>query len=241
MVAGLVMIAMVSQVALAQREEGRRGRGGREGGPGGPGGGMMGQISGARLLGVKEVQDALKLTDEQKEKITKITDESREAMGDAFRDRDREKIAEISKETSSKINDVLDDAQEKRLMGILIQVSPVAALMDPAVAQELNITDDQKAKMREAAGSLREELGSLRDLSREERTKKMEEIQAEVSKKVMAELTADQQAQLDKLKGEKVDIDMSALRGPGGGRFGDRQRGDGGNRPRRERNPESTN
>ena len=234
MVAGLVIVAMVSQVAMAQREEGRR-RGGRDGGPGG---GMMGQMSAGRLLGAKEVQDALKLTDEQKEKITKINDEAREAMRDAFQaEGGREKIAEITKATSDKINEVLDDGQEKRLMGILIQVSPVAALMDPAVAKELNITDDQKTKMREAAAGFREKFGELRDLSREERTKKMEEIQAEISKKVMAELTSDQQAQLEKMKGEKVEIDMAALRGGGPG--GGRQRGEGGERPRRDRNPES--
>ena len=229
MVAGLVIVAMVSQVALAQRERGRGGRGG------GPGGGMMGQLSASRLLGAKEVQDALKLTDEQKEKITKITDEGREAMREAFQgEGGREKVAEITKATTDKINEVLDDGQEKRLMGILIQVNPVAALMDPAVAKELNITDDQKTKMREAAAGFREKFGELGDLSREERGKKMEELQAEISKKVMAELTSDQQEQLEKMKGEKVTVDMAALRGgPGGGR----QRGEGGGR--RDRNPES--
>lgn len=229
MVAGLVIVAMVSQVALAQRE---RGRGGRDGGPGG---GMMGQLSAGRLLRAKEVQEALKLTDEQKEKITKINDDASEAMREAFQDGGREKIAEITKETSAKVNEVLDDGQEKRLMGIMIQVNPVAALMDPSVAKELNITDDQKTKMREAAAGFRDKFGELRDLSREERTKKMEEIQAEVSKAVLAELTSDQQAQLEKLKGEKVDVDMAALRGPGGGR----QRGEGGEGRRRDRNPES--
>lgn len=233
MIAGLVIVAMVSQVALAQREEGRRGRGGRDGGPGG---GMMGQLSASRLLGAKEVQEALKLTDDQKEKVTKINDEAREARREAFQSEGgSEKMAEITKATTDKINEVLDDGQEKRLMGILIQVNPVAALMDPAVAKELNITDDQKTKMQEAAAGFREKFGELRDLSREERGKKMEEIQAEMSKKVMAELTSDQQEQLEKMKGEKVDVDMSQLRGRGG--FGDRQRSEGGGR--RDRNPES--
>ena len=233
MVAGVVIVAMVSQVALAQREEGRRGRGGRDFGPGG---GM--QVPAGRLLGAKEVQEALKLTDEQKEKITKISDEGREAMREAFQgEGGREKIAEITKATSDKFNEVLDDGQEKRLMGILIQVNPVAALTEPAVAKELNITDDQKTKMQEAAAGFREKFGELRDLSREERGKKMEEIQAEISKKVMAELTSDQQEQLEKMKGEKVDVDMAALRGGPGGPGGGRQRGEGGGR--RDRNPES--
>ena len=39
-----------------------------------------------------------------------------------------------------------------------------------------------------------------------------------MEKEVMAVLTPDQQKKLESLKGEKVDIDMSALRGGGGGR-----------------------
>jgi hypothetical protein len=49
-----------------------------------------------------------------------------------------------------------------------------------------------------------------------------------MEKEAMAVLTTDQQKKLDELKGEKVDVDMSKLRGPGGpaggreGRGGDR-------------------
>ena len=64
-------------------------------------------------------------------------------------------------------------------------------------------------------------------MSPEERGKKVEEIQADVNKKILAELTSDQQAQLESLKGEKVDIDLSKLRGPGGP-GGDRRGGRGG-------------
>jgi Spy/CpxP family protein refolding chaperone len=228
--AALVVIAMVAQVSLAQREEGRRGRGG-------PGGGMFGPPTAGRLLGLKEVQDALKLTDDQKGKVEEINDKMREDMRAAFQDGgDRDKMMEIAKETSNKINEVLDDGQEKRLMGIMIQVNGAAAIADPAVAKELNITDDQKAKMQEVRAGVREEFEKLRDqdLSREERGKKFEEIQADVNKKILAELTSDQQAQLEKLKGEKVEIDMSQLRGRGG----DRPRGERGERDRRDRNPE---
>jgi Spy/CpxP family protein refolding chaperone len=230
-IAALVLVAMVSQVSLAQREEGRRGRGG-------PGGGMFGPPTAGRLLGLKEVQDALKLTDDQKGRIEEINDKMREEMREAFQGGfDREKMMKITTDTSEKINEVLDDGQEKRLMGIMIQVNGAAAIADPAVAKELNITDDQKSKMQEIRTGVREEFEKLRDqdLSREERGKKFEEIQADLNKKVLAELTSDQQAQLEKLKGEKVEIDMAQLRGRGG--LGDRQRGERGER-RGDRNPE---
>jgi Spy/CpxP family protein refolding chaperone len=231
LVAGLVIVAMVSQVAMAQGQ-GRRNRGG-----GGFGGGMFGPPTAGRLLGAKEVQDALKLTDDQKTKIEKINDDSRTAMREAFQggSPDRDKVMEITKDTSNKINEVLDAGQQKRLVGILIQVSGAAAIADPAVAKELNITEDQKKKLADVRQGVRSELEKLRDDSgsREDRMKKVQEIQDDVNKKIVAELTSEQQAQLESLKGEKVDIDMSQLRGPGGpggGRPGDRggRRGRGG-------------
>ncbi len=235
MVAGLVVVALVAQVAMAQNQGGRRGRGGPGGG--GPGGGMFGPPTAGRLLGAKEVQDALKLTDDQKTKIEKINEDSRGEMRKAFQDGggDRDKMMEIAKDTSNKINEVLDAGQQKRLIGIMIQVNGPAAIADPAVAKELNITEDQKTKLQEVRQGVRSELEKLRDDSgsREDRAKKVQEIQDDVNKKILAELTSDQQAQLESLKGEKVDIDMSQLRGPGGpgGGRGDRggRRGRGGN------------
>jgi hypothetical protein len=192
---------------------------------------------------LKEVQDALKLTDDQKTKIQTINDESGEKMRDAFRDGggDRDKMMEIAKDTSDKINGALDAGQQKRLIGIMIQVNGPAAIADPAVAKELNITDDQKKELAEVRQGVRSELEKLRDDSgsREDRAKKVQEIQDDVNKKILAKLTSDQQAQLESLKGEKVDIDMSQLRGPGGPGGGRGDRGDRGGRRGRGGNSES--
>jgi Spy/CpxP family protein refolding chaperone len=237
MFAGVVMVAMISQVTLAQREEGRRGRGGRDGGGfGGP--------SGVRLLSLKEVQTALKLTDEQKDKITKINDQMRDDIRKAFDDgTGREKMQELNASAAAKVNEVLDAGQQKRLMGILIQVAGAAATSDPAVAKELNITDDQKKQLETARQSnmeaMRKEFDGARDQtgSREEMRAKFDKLREEANKKLMAVLTSDQQAQLEALKGEKVEIDMAQLRGGGGpgGRGGDRRPGG----ARGDRNPES--
>ena len=42
---------------------------------------------------------------------------------------------------------------------------------------------------------------------------KIDKLREDANKKLMAVLTSDQQAQLESLKGEKVEIDMSQLRG----------------------------
>ena len=135
------------------------------------------------------------------------------------------------KSTTTKIDEVLDDGQKKRLTGIMIQVNGASAVADPSVAKELNITDDQKSKLEDIRDNAREGMRELfsPDLSREEREKKMTEYRDDINKQVLAVLTADQQAQLEAMKGEKVDIDMSQLRPGGPGGFGGR----GGDRPGR--------
>ncbi|HEX4414184.1 MAG TPA: hypothetical protein VH107_11190, partial [Lacipirellulaceae bacterium] len=156
---------------------------------------------------------------------------------------DRDKMVELSKETSNKINEVLDAGQQKRLTGILIQVAGPAAIADPAVAKELNITDDQKKELQSVREDARSELEKLRDDngSREDRMKKVKDIQDEVNKKILAKLTSDQQQQLESLKGDKVDIDTSALGGPGGGRDGGGRRGRRGDRGSESKSGDSSN
>ena len=234
MVAALVIVSMVSQVSLAQREEGRRGRGG-------PGGGPGGGLSAGRLLGVKEVQAALKLTEDQTSKLEKINEESRDKIREAMQDGgDRAKMQELMASTTTKVNEVLDEGQQKRLMGILVQVDGAGALTNPAIAKELNITNDQKKKFEEVRESNRAAMREAREGDRDQEgaREKMAKLREESNKKLMAVLTSDQQAQLEAMKGEKVEIDMSALRGGGGpgGRGGDRQRGE---RGRGDRNPEA--
>jgi hypothetical protein len=67
------------------------------------------------------------------------------------------------------------------------------------------------------------------DVPREDRRTKFEELRAAGQKKLLDVLTSEQQKQLDALKGEKVEIDMSKLRGGSSGgrsRGGDRGRGE---------------
>jgi Spy/CpxP family protein refolding chaperone len=259
-VAAVAMVLMVSQVALAQREEGRRGgRGGRGFFGGGRGGGM---ISALQLASNADVQKALKVTDEQADKIKDINDAMRDERRKLFEGgRDaagdqaamREKMQELTATATKKLNEVLDATQQKRLMGIQIQVSGANAVMDPAIGKELNVTEDQKKKLEEVSQSNRDAMRELFEGARdaeggpEAMREKMEKQREEANKKLMAVLTSDQQAQLETLKGEKVEIDMASLRGPDGGRFGDRQRGQRGERGNRgqrnqgERNPEANN
>ena len=211
--AAVAIVAMAAQMAVAQNEQGKRGRGGRAGGPGGPGGPM----SLARLAMIPKVQEAVKITDEQKSKIEKINADSRKEMADASKgDRpDPEAMRKMRESATDKLKEVLDADQQKRLMGILIQVQGSSAVMEPAIGKEIGLTDEQKQKLHEAFGPPPEGGRGGGGQSFQERRAKME-------KEVTAVLTPEQQKKLESLKGEKVDIDMSALRGQGGGRGRDR-------------------
>jgi Spy/CpxP family protein refolding chaperone len=254
MLAALAMIALVAE--LAQAQGGRRGRGGR---------GFGRLISPVQLVSqADEVRAALNVTPEQEEKIEAINDELREARREAFGGGGggggdfraaMEAMEKLNQDASAKLAEVLDENQQKRLLGISIQVNGAAALSDSKVAEALEITEEQKTTLaevresnREAAEEARDELRD-QDLSEDEMRDKFREIQQEGDKKLLAVLTSDQQAKLEQLKGEPVEIDMSQFRGRfgggrgfgGGGRGGDD--GDGGRRGgRRNRdNAESNN
>ena len=75
------------------------------------------QTQGANAFSTPEVQSKLKLSDDQKDKIKKINEESREKMRDLFQggfsEETAKKMAELRKETMDKATGVLSDDQKK--------------------------------------------------------------------------------------------------------------------------------
>src|SRR5262249_23286547 len=111
-----------------------------------------------------------------------------------------------------------DETQRKKLMGTYVEMAGATAVMDPAVGKELGLTDEQKTKLRDAMGPPpggRDASGGGAGGFRERREK--------MEKDIRATLTSDQQKKLESLKSDKLDVDVSALRGQGrGGRGRDR-------------------
>ena len=227
-VAALAIFVAMAQVAEAQREGGRRG-GGRGFGRGG-----FGPISAVQLVAdAEEVQTALNLTADQKTKVDEINDQLRDDRRELFQGGGggggdframRDEMEKLNTEAATKLAEVLDAGQQKRLMGIQIQVNGAEMLLDAAVAKELNVTDDQKSKLEEARDENRQAMMDAReemqDLEREERRAKQQELRTEADKKLLAALTSEQQSQYEALKGEPVEVDRSQFGGFGGGRGG---------------------
>ncbi len=198
--AGAMLVALTAQ---AQPDQG---------GPRGPrGGGMMGP-GGAMGIGMllrnDKVQLDLKLTDDQKEKIRGLGRELRQN-----REEGEKKLAEI-----------LNADQLKRLKEIRVQVGGVAVLVEAAIAKDLGLSEEQTTKLKElqqkSRESMREAMQGMRDLPQEERRAKMAELRPkmeQLQKEHMAQaleiLTPDQRAKLEKMKGVKIEIDLSRPRG----------------------------
>ncbi|MCO8121040.1 hypothetical protein NHH03_04765 [Stieleria sp. TO1_6] len=234
---GLVFAAILAFSAtdvMAQR--GGRPGGGGFGGPGGGFGGPGGGVSVVGLLRIDEVRKEIDLEPAQEEALKKIaedqprperpdfdfrdrSDENRAKM-EAWMEKMRKERAEAEKKTLEQLEEVLAPAQMERLQEIEVQNMGVAALMNERVAEELKLTDTQKAELKTKSDEAREEMGSkIREIfqsgDREKAREAMEESQKEVEKTLMAVLTPEQTKKLETLKGKP--FEMPERRGFGGG------------------------
>ena len=158
---GLIMVT----TAFAQ---GFRGPG--PGGPRGPGFGGPGfgdPMASAALIGLAEVQQELKLTDEQRplvgEVLSKMQEQTRsvfesfnpqEAFALEEKERDerfakmRTKMEEVTKQTSERLGKILDKQQSVRFAELQLQRGGVGALVREDIAKQLKLSDEQRDKLR---------------------------------------------------------------------------------------------
>jgi hypothetical protein len=200
------------------------------------------------LLTSPTVQKDLDLVADQKAKIKEINDKTDAArremfsgMGDLTPEERRakfeetaKKMQELGEKNSKAIEGVLLPDQLKRLKGITLQRMGVMALGDKGVQKDLNLSDEQVAKIKTIGEDGMKKMGELfrSGLDRDEMRKKMDEMRKDSEKKVMDVLSADQKTKLEKMKGKELKIPDSELRqmwgGGRGGRGGRGPRGGGG-------------
>lgn len=249
-----VAVVISTSSAMAQRGQGQ-GRGGQ--GRGGFGGGFgFGGGGAAGLLAMQQIQKELDLSDDQKEAIQKVFEESRQQQGERpnfqnLSDEERQKLftemrekAEArAKETQKKIDDILLPNQRERLAELRIQSQArfgiATALASPEVAEKLKLTDEQKEKLEALAprfgGFGRGGQGGQRGARGEGNNQDAPRLSREErDAKAKEILTADQAAQFEKLQGKKFEFPEMG-RGGRGGRGGE----GGGERGRRRGQPDA--
>lgn len=169
------------------------------------------------LLRNEKIQEELKITDEQKQKLTAMQEEGggggRRGGGGGGNLSDEERAARQKRidESNKKAEAVLEAGQLKRLKEISLQVRGYRALADDEVATALKLTADQKDAVKTIQGESDKRMGELFSSGgggdREERQKKFAELQKDTDDEYLAVLNDEQKAKLAEMKGAKFDTD----------------------------------
>lgn len=216
---GLGVLSLLALPALAQRQ------------PFGLGG-MMGQGGAAALLMNKSVQDELKMTEEQKGKMSGFQQKMFENMKDVFGklqdvkpEERREKLQEIMKELTASsdkmVKEILKPEQAKRLQQIEMQQAGIRNLVKEDIQKTLKLNDDQKDKLKTISDDVAKDVQEIfRDAGRDpqkmtEARKKMEGVRKEALEKANAILTAEQKKALKDLMGEPFELKIERPNFPG--------------------------
>ena len=195
-------------------------------GPGGRGGMMGGQRGSLlMLLQNEQVQKEIELVADQKEKITALATETREAMRAKMGDMSnlsqeerrtkmegmRKEMEEEAAKTQKKVEGILLPKQLERIKQIQLQVQGAMALANAEVAKALALTDDQQAKIKtindDSRNAMRDMFSGGGPPSDEDREKLQKSIR-DTETKLMDVLTAEQKEKLEKMKGPKFDISV---------------------------------
>lgn len=197
--------------------------------PPGGGGGMMMRGNMGMLVMNKSVQQELKLSDEQVEKVEKIVKEMREKgraqfqkLGDLNEEERRQKMQTAMREGRERLTKALDgvlkDDQMKRLKQISWQQRGAEAFNDPEVQKALKLTSEQKDKLKTIREDAMKEGGEIFRNAGDDREGvrgKLETLHKDTTEKAMAVLTEDQKARWKELVGEPFEVKMEPRRRDG--------------------------
>ncbi len=200
----------------------------------GGGGRQAGGLQIGAVLTNQDLQEELKVTDDQKSKLKDVTAKQTELMKKMADLRgggqpDREKVQELTKEMTTLAEEVkkttdtvLTADQKKRFKQIEIQAMGARAFANADVVKALTITDDEKKVLKDIADAYTKERS---DLAKElgvtlggggggarpdpekmaEFTKKSKPLADAAMEKSVKALTAEQQKQWTEMIGTKVD------------------------------------
>jgi len=218
----LAIIAMAVPAVQAQQQQQRQ-RGQRGGG--GPGGGGL-----LMLLNQKAVQEDLKLSEDQTKKVQELAQKQRDSFRDfqnLSQEERQKKGQEMAAANQKALAEILNADQMKRAKQLSLQERGARALGEEEVASSLNLSAEQKDKVKSILDDQRKQMGELFQPggNREEAQKKMADLRKATDEKLSAVLSADQQAKWKEMSGEPFKGEFQRFgAGAGGGQRPQRQR-----------------
>jgi hypothetical protein len=221
-VATLVALAIPAQ-AQRQRQQPRQGFGQGRGG----------MDIGTLIASNKSVQEELKLSEDQIDKVKKASDEIRTKYRDEFQKvgMDREKMQELMTKIAKERTEVMDKLlptvlkpeQAKRASQIELQVGGVRTLAKESVQKQLKLSDKQVSEIKEITAEIDKDVQALMGQMREARgnqekmqeiTKKMASMRKEGMDKATGVFNDDQKKAWKDMVGQPFEIKMEAPRRP---------------------------
>ena len=174
------------------------------------------------LLRLKEIREEIDLTPEQIEGLTRSGDRNHQP------ELDRSEFARLTEDqkqqlarahqserfqweklTKADVEEVLLPIQIKRLIEISVQLRGLGALQDRAIAEELEITQQQRQRMMQQQFNF---LKQLRNAVAEKAnapksaSSRLSQIREQMEGRVLAVLDLDQRARFEQMKGEPFEI-----------------------------------
>lgn len=176
----------------------------------------------AQLATLKEVQDALKLTDEQKQAAKDATEQFNRDVGELFMtamgdvEKVRTAMPALHEKATATINGSLNESQRRKLTEFFIQQNGVNSVFDPQVKTLLRLTDEQMAALQTARNTNREEGAKAtrqtpKGETRAQRTERFEKLWKAAEDRILTLLTEKQAETFKKLRGEEVELDLRPL------------------------------
>jgi Spy/CpxP family protein refolding chaperone len=211
MVLAMGLVALATAPAMAQQ-----GRGGF---------GMFGG-GGPMLLSNKGVQQELKVSDSQADKLDALAQELGQKQRSEFQklqdvpqDERREKMQELTRnmnaELHKELGNILKPEQTKRFTQIQLQQSGVNAFATPRVQEELKLTDEQKSKIRDISQDVNESTREAFQASQDDRAAAMQKIaglRKQGMEKTLAVLTDEQKSTWKDMTGEPFEVKFEQRR-----------------------------
>jgi Spy/CpxP family protein refolding chaperone len=205
LVGATAAVALVVGLAVAQR-----------GGFGGGGGGF--------LLANKSVQDELKLSQEQLDKIKEHNEKQMEkfqALKELPKEERKEKRQALAKEMTAEnekfAKEILKPEQHKRFKQIEYQAAGLRAFEMPDVASALKLTDEQKEDIKklqeDTDRDIREMLKEGGKENFKENFKKAAGMRKDAMTKAVGLLKPEQKEEWKKLTGEPFEVRFEGFRG----------------------------
>jgi hypothetical protein len=224
-VVGVALLLVVPAMAQ-QRQRGQgQGRGGRGGGFGGPGlAGLIRNEGVQKELGL--TSDQTQKAEEAVQKVSEKYQDERATLRDLSPEERREKMTalntKINDESLKALHDVLKPEQLKRLKQVELQQRGPDALTDPEIQSKLNLTSDQKSKIKTIAADYAAERGQLFQGARggggdfQEAQKKMTAMRKATMEKISDVLTSAQKETWKEMTGTPFEVQFQG-RGRRGG------------------------